>query len=124
MCFRKYLLFLTMLAQSYLIQARIPAMGAQIGAQTLPNISNVMNIIGIYPNPAVDYIIIEIKKSQLQNARFILTSMIGNKIEVTPETLGDGKFRIDLMGFPTGFYFLVIQDDISQFKKALRFLIK
>ena len=124
MCFRKYLLFLTMLAQSYLIQARIPAMGAQIGVQTLPNISYVMNIIGIYPNPAVDYIIIEIKKSQLQNARFILTSMIGNKIEVTPETLGDGKFRIDLMGFPTGFYFLIIQDDLLQFKKAFRFLIK
>ena len=124
MWFKKYLLFLIMLIQSYLLQARIPAMGAQIGVQALPNNSNVMNIIGIYPNPAVDYIIIEIKKSQLQNARFILTSMIGNKIEVTPETLGDGKFRIDLMGFPTGFYFLVIQDDISQFKKALRFLIK
>ena len=113
-----------MLAQSYLIQARIPANGAQIGVQALPNNSNVMNIIGIYPNPAVDYIIIEIKKSQLQNARFILTSMIGNKIEVTPETLGDGKFRIDLMGFPTGFYFLIIQDDLLQFKKAFRFLIK
>ena len=80
MWFRKYLLFLTMLAQSYLIQARTPAMEAQIGAQALPNNSYVMNIIGIYPNPAVDYIIIELKKSQLQNVRFIITSMTNTKI--------------------------------------------
>ena len=124
MWFGKYLLFLIMLTQSYLIWAQNPGIGASMGVQELSNNSEVMNIIGIYPNPAVDYIIIEIEKSQLENPRFVLTSMIGNEIEITAETLGENKFRVGLIGYPAGFYFLVIQDDLSQFKKAFRFLIK
>ena len=124
MWFKKYLLFLVILTQSNLIQAQNPDIGVPMGIQELSNNSAVTNIIGIYPNPAVDYIIIEIEKSQLGNPRFVLTSMIGNEIEITAETLGEDKFRIGLIGYPAGFYFLVIQDDLSQFKKAFRFLIK
>ena len=93
-------------------------------AQILPNNFEDINVVRIYPNPAVDYIIIEVKESQLQNTLFVLTSMIGNKIFIEPETLGEDKFRIGLVGYPAGFYFLIIQDDVSQFKKAFRFLIK
>ena len=82
------------------------------------------NIIGIYPNPATDYIIIEIKRPEYHNIRFAMTSMIGNEIEITPELLGDYRFRLGLSNYPSGFSFLVIQDDLSQFKKAFRFLIK
>ncbi len=124
MRFEKYLIFLIILTQSNLIQAQNPDIGVPMGIQELSNNSEVVNIIGIYPNPAVDYIIIEIEKSQLGNPRFVLTSMIGNEIEITAETLGEDKFRIGLIGYPAGFYFLVIQDDLSQFKKAFRFLIK
>ena len=124
MWFKKYLPFLIILTQSNHIQAQNPYIGAPTGIQKLSNNSEVMNTIGIYPNPAVDYIIIEIEKSQLENPRFVLTSMIGNEIEITAETLGEDKFRIGLIGYPAGFYFLVIQDDLSQFKKAFRFLIK
>ena len=92
--------------------------------QISPNNFEGVNIIGIYPNPATDYIMVEIKQSQFQDTHFILTSMIGNEIEITPEELGEDKFRIGLVGYPAGFYFLVIEDDPSQFKKAFRFLIK
>ena len=63
MWFEKYLLFLILLTQSNLLQAQNPDIGAPMGIQELPNNSEVINIIGIYPNPAVDYIIIEIEKS-------------------------------------------------------------
>ena len=122
--FRRYLLFLIVLTQSNHIQAQNRYIGAPMGSQKLSNNSEVMNIVGIYPNRAVDYITIEIEKSQLGNPRFVLTSMIGNEIDITAETLGEDKFRIGLIGYPAGFYFLVIQDDLSQFKKAFRFLIK
>ena len=92
--------------------------------QQLLNNFDPINIIAIYPNPATDYIIIEIKTPEYHNIRFALTSMIGNEIEITPELLGDYRFRLGLSGYPSGFYFLVIQDDLSQFKKAFRFLIK
>lgn len=113
-----------MLIQSFLVLAQNTTIGAQMDGQILPNNFEDINIIRIYPNPAVDYIIIEVKESQLQDARFVLTSMIGNEIEIEPETLGEDKFRVGLVGYPAGFYFLVIQDDLSQFKKAFRFLIK
>jgi len=121
---RKYLFFLTMLIQSFLVLAQNTTIGAQMDDQILPNNFEDINIIRIYPNPAVDYIIIEVKESKLQDTRFVLTSMIGNEIEIEPETLGEDKFRVGLVGYPAGFYFLVIQDDLSQFKKAFRFLIK
>ena len=121
---RKYLFFLTMLIQSFLVLAQNTTIGAQMDSQILSNNFEDINIIRIYPNPAVDYIIIEVKESQLQDTRFVLTSMIGNEIEIEPETLGEDKFRVGLVGYPAGFYFLVIQDDLSQFKKAFRFLIK
>ena len=121
---RKCLFFLTMLIQSFLVLAQNTTIGAQMDGQMLPNNFEDINIIRIYPNPAVDYIIIEVKESKLQDTRFVLTSMIGNEIEIEPETLGEDKFRVGLVGYPAGFYFLVIQDDLSQFKKAFRFLIK
>ena len=93
-------------------------------SQQLLNNFDPINIIGVYPNPATDYIIIEIKTPEYHNIRFALTSMIGNEIEITPELLGEDKFRIGLIGYPAGFYFLVIRDDLLQFKKAFRFLIK
>ena len=116
-------LFLGMIQTSF-IMAQSTINGAQMEGQISPNNSEAVHIIGIYPNPATDYIMVEIKQSQLQNAHFVLTSMIGNEIEITPEALGEDIFRIGLVGYPAGFYFLVIEDDPSQFKKAFRFLIK
>ncbi len=118
-----FFLFFGMIQTSF-IMAQNTINGAQMEGQILPNNFKAVNTIGIYPNPATEYIMVEIKQSELQNAHFILTSMIGNEIEITPEALGEDKFRIGLVGYPAGFYFLIIEDDPSQFKKAFRFLIK
>lgn len=77
--------------------------------------------ISIYPNPAVDYIVIELDDS-FQSAKFELNSMIGNKILINPEELGFGKFRISLEDFATGYYFLIVKDEGSRYKKAYKFL--
>jgi len=124
MSFVKYFLLFCGMIQVYFSLAQNTINGAQTEGQISPNNFEEVNIIGIYPNPATDYIIVEIKQLELQNARFVLTSMIGNEIEITQEALGEDKFRIGLVGYPTGFYFLVIEDDPSQFKKAFKFLIK
>ena len=120
MTFKKYFFLFIGLIQASLISAQNPINGGQISQNTFGKV----NVIGIYPNPATEYIMVEIKESALQDAHFILTSMIGNKIEITPEEIGKDKFRIELDGYPAGFYFLVIEDDPSRFKKAFRFLIK
>ena len=76
--------------------------GAKTEGQISPNNFEEVNIIGIYPNPATDYIIVEIKQLELQNARFVLTSMIGNEIEITqrqirPQYIHDLLFSIWLV---------------------------
>ena len=124
MLIKKYFFLFLGLIQISFILAQSPSNGAQMEGQMLSNNFENANIIGIYPNPATDYIIVEIKESQLHDTRFVLTSMIGNEIEITPETLGKDKFRLGLVGYPAGFYFLVIEDDPSKFNKAFRFLIK
>ncbi|MEQ9405275.1 MAG: T9SS type A sorting domain-containing protein [Cyclobacteriaceae bacterium] len=79
--------------------------------------------ISIYPNPAVEYIIIELDDS-FSNAKFELNSMIGNKIVIKPEEIGQRKFRISLKDYATGYYFLIVKDEETRFKKAFKFLVK
>lgn len=80
------------------------------------------NNIEIYPNPAAEYLIVEIGNSTLNNAEFEMHSIIGNKIQIRPIDLGDGRYRIPVKDFATGYYFLVVKDEVTRFKKAYRFL--
>lgn len=80
------------------------------------------NKIEIYPNPAVDFIVVEVNNSTLANTEFELHSIIGNEVTISPEELGNGKFRIPVKDFATGYYFLVIKDEVTRFKKAYKFL--
>ena len=77
--------------------------------------------ISFYPNPAVDFLVIELDQSFTQ-VKFELNSMIGNKIIIEPEELGYGKYRISLENFATGYYFLVVRDENLRFRKAYKFL--
>lgn len=83
---------------------------------------DVSNKIEIYPNPAVEYVIVEISNSTLTNTEFEMHSIIGNEIKITPEEIGNGRFRVPVKDFATGYYFLVVKDEVSRFKKAYRFL--
>lgn len=80
------------------------------------------NKIEIYPNPAVEYLIIEISNNTLESTEFELHSIIGNEIKITPEELSNGKYRIPVKDLATGYYFLVVKDKVSRFKKAYKFL--
>lgn len=80
------------------------------------------NQIELYPNPAVDFLIVDISNSSINNVEFELHSMIGNKIRIEPEEIGNNRYRIPLKEFSTGYYFLVVKDEFSRFKKAYKFL--
>jgi len=80
------------------------------------------NKLELYPNPAVDYLIIQINNSTLVNAEFELHSIIGNEIAVQTESLGGGRFRIPVKSLASGYYFVVIKDEASRYKKARKFL--
>ncbi|MEP0368869.1 MAG: T9SS type A sorting domain-containing protein [Cyclobacteriaceae bacterium] len=83
---------------------------------------NATNKIELYPNPAVEYVVVNIQQSTLENTEFELHSIIGNEIQIFPEELGNGKFKIPLKDFASGYYFLVVKDEVSRFKQAYKFL--
>lgn len=76
--------------------------------------------VSTYPNPAKNYLMVEFD-GQVNNPQFILSSMIGNKTSITPEKIGLNKYKINLEGKASGYYFLIIKNN-SGFKKAIRFL--
>ncbi|MBV6646715.1 MAG: T9SS type A sorting domain-containing protein [Cyclobacteriaceae bacterium] len=83
---------------------------------------NQVNIIDLYPNPAVDFLVVEISNLTLEHVELELRSIIGNKIIIRPEELGHGKYRIPVKELASGYYFVVVKDDFDRFKKATRFL--
>mgnify|MGYP003985712913 FL=1 len=70
MSFVKYFFLFFGMIQTSLTMAQNTINGAQMEGQILPKNFEAVNIIGIYPNPATDYIMVEIKQSELQNAHF------------------------------------------------------
>ena len=77
--------------------------------------------VRFYPNPAVDHIIVHTDRSFV-NPLFELNSIIGNKIVLNLENLGNGEYRIPLENFASGYYFLIIRDEEKKVKVALKFL--
>lgn len=101
----------------------------QVGATVRPENSIVQQVslkttnkIEIYPNPAVEFLIIEIQQSDLVDIEFELHSLIGNNIPISPEEIGHNTFRINVKDFATGYYFLVVKDEVTRYKKAFKFL--
>lgn len=77
--------------------------------------------ISIYPNPAVEFVMIQVK-GDFDNIGFELNSMIGNKLQIKPEEVGIGKYKIPVKDLASGYYFLIVKDETKRFKKAYKFL--
>ena len=80
------------------------------------------NKIDIYPNPAVEYLIVQITNSTLDKMEFEMHSIIGNQMTIKAQDLGNGRFRIPVESFATGYYFLIVKDENARFKRAFKFL--
>ena len=77
--------------------------------------------VSIYPNPAVDVLMVKID-GEISKTTFELNSMIGNKVTIKPEQVGVGRYKIPVKDLATGYYFLVIKNEEQRFKKAIKFL--
>lgn len=77
--------------------------------------------ISVYPNPAVEFLMVQIDED-IKNAKFELSSMIGNKLLIQPEEVGFGKYKIPVKELATGYYFLIVKNEEQRFKKAFKFL--
>ncbi len=82
----------------------------------------VKNRIELYPNPATEYINVEIKESDLKSTYIILHNIIGNSIVIHPEKISENKYRIDVKELPAGYYLLSVKDPATKFNRTYKFL--
>lgn len=80
--------------------------------------------VRLFPNPAVEYLIVEVKSQELSNVSFELNNIIGNTFQMRSEPLGENRYKIYVKDLRPGYYFLTLKDDNSTYKHTYRFLKK
>ena len=83
---------------------------------------NLHNQIELYPNPSVKYLFVEIKNATLKEVEFEMHSIIGTRIIVEFEEIGEFKYRIPVEKLNAGYYFLLIKDNTERFNRAFKFV--
>lgn len=81
------------------------------------------NRIDVYPNPATEYLIVQISNSNLQDVEFEVRSLLGTEMIVVPEDLGNGKYRFQVKDFSVGYYFMIVKDTQGVLRVAQKFLV-
>ena len=78
--------------------------------------------ISIYPNPAVDFIEVNLDHLSTNKTKVTLYNIIGNEIKADTEILDEHKLRIKVKEFSAGYYFIAIRDEEYNFKGTYKFL--
>lgn len=77
--------------------------------------------IDLYPNPATDYINVAIKDSRLKDVTFEMYNIIGNKLDVDLAQTSSNNYKINIENFNSGYYLLIVKDQVARFNKAFKF---
>ena len=79
------------------------------------------NAIEFYPNPAIDFLNIDIKDNNLVQIEFEIYDIIGNAIKITPEKLNKNKYRVPVGDLHAGYYMLIVKDPYSRYREIFKF---
>jgi len=77
--------------------------------------------VELYPNPAIDFLNITLKNSQLKNVEFEVYNIIGNKMDFEIDAINSNNFKVNVKEFNSGYYLLILKDPISRYNKAFKF---
>lgn len=80
------------------------------------------NIVKMFPNPTVDFLMITIENSKLAEASFTVHNIIGNIVEAGVEKTGENEYKIKVKDLAPGYYLLAIRDERGYFKETYKFL--
>ncbi|GJM30125.1 MAG: hypothetical protein DHS20C17_27600 [Cyclobacteriaceae bacterium] len=77
--------------------------------------------VEVYPNPAVDFLNIDVKGEEVVRVDFEVYDIIGNSIEVRPEKLTTNKYRVPVGDLHSGYYMLIVKDPYSRYRQIFKF---
>lgn len=78
-------------------------------------------LVEVYPNPAIDYLNIDIHAQDLVKVEFEVYDIIGNAIRVAPEKLTANKYRVPVGDLHSGYYMLIVRDPYSRHREIIKF---
>lgn len=78
--------------------------------------------ISIYPNPATEYIEINLDQLNAGKVKLSLYNIIGNEMTAETEVIDDHKIRVRVKDFAAGYYLIALRDDETKFKGTYKFL--
>jgi hypothetical protein len=83
--------------------------------------------IHIFPNPAnnlSEYINVRVAPFSSQKVKLSLHNIIGNEINVETEVVDEHELRMRIKELASGYYFVTVKDEISNFRGTYKLLIK
>ena len=80
--------------------------------------------VKLYPIPAVEYLIVEIKDQQMTSVEFELNNIIGNTFSLHSEKIEGNRYKFYVKDLSPGYYFLTVKDNNTGYKRAYRFVKK
>lgn len=81
-----------------------------------------VKVVQVFPNPAIDYLTVRMENPTIKKTRIVLLNVIGNELEFESEFIDENEIKIKVKDLPTGYYFLSVRDDQSNFRNTFKFL--
>jgi len=82
---------------------------------------NIETDVDLYPNPAIEYLNITLKNSQLKKVQIEMYNVIGNKLDFEMDMVSSNSYKPNVKNLHSGYYLLIIKDPVSRFNKAYKF---
>lgn len=114
--FTKTLIFSFMLMMLFAFQSQ-----AQQGKELSAKNSGAQVKVEVFPNPATNYLTVDLSKLSLDDPKIEIRNIIGSKMRFRSEDLGGKKQRLDVQDYPPGYYLVLVRDDKTKFQQTVRF---
>lgn len=98
------------------------AQQAQSDAPVAAREFNIQKSVHIFPNPAVEFIDVEVTEFPVQNMDISVHNIIGNRIDIETEVIDEHTLRVKVKDLASGYYLLAIKDPESKFRGTYKFL--
>lgn len=98
---------------------------AQAQSQAEPAVAaetNLTKSVHLFPNPATEDVYVEVEQFPADKVNVTVHSIIGNKLEVETEVVGDHVIRVRVKDLASGYYLLAVKDEESSFRGTYKFL--
>lgn len=78
--------------------------------------------IQVYPNPATEFVSLKFEAPHAKKVKLSFHNILGNAIDLESEVMDEHEVRIRVKDLTTGYYFVSVQDEQSNFKSTYKFL--